>query len=550
MFALPLLESGDHDRGGDDSIFLSIEMAKSASYHILASLVLLSTSQIEEELLGVILWSFNKFTVVLALLGLVPQRDAFLAAISKLCTPGSGIIQQDVNVNWVETTLLPQTTPSIANRLNVNNILSERNIQFAKTLIAILIEISSVIDSKAWFGALEALQVVDGLVASGKTGKRMESSPGLLEFQYVPQQVSRTRAMTFSPVTVVPTDRQMVPYAIYLKTMFENSEHLKLRALMELVRALCRLAHESAVSQTLLKDKSDEKSFAVTKILQVSISNLQRLLEPEFDPVWDFIFGSLIQLAHSNTVLSSVRIQVLLAFDEILVSAASVGKLKEFIVERKFLEPIRNIMALESQNEDANKLAWLPEIQKSALETLNKLLQTNGHNFSTAWTTTLDIIEAVAAQPSKKRVTAGASSSPETSQGNNLLSPTLVESPSSTYETQGSKASGVAKVAFTCIQLITTDFLTVLEPAVIAKCIATLSMYGSHPDDLNVSLTAVGLLWSICDFILTKRHSLKHEVCSIDKDTDKENRRTNAQDGKSEPSYSLDGLSLETGNAR
>lgn len=543
LFVLPLLGGdNDSDQTGEDSIILSIEMAKSAAPSILASLTLLSTSHIEDDLLRVILWSFNKFTVILAQLGLVPYRDAFLASLCRLSVPGYQLPREEIASIANEITQM-QLIGIFLNKIQTSAILHDRNMLFVKVLTSILNEISSVMDSKTWFNCLEALQIVDGMVVTGKTGKRMESSPGLLEFTHLSLVSSpgthRTRSMTGSFALAPPLPSSVspaVPYIIYSKSLFEQSAAMKVRPFTEFVRAICRLAHESIMHQGD-KEKSEQKLYAISKLLLVTTVNVKRLLNTEFSIAWDLIIGQLIQMAHAPTIASSVRNQVMQAFDEILIESASIGDLADESVERKILQPIETIMGLDTIGEDYFKLNWLQDVQKAGLETLNKLLQTNGQNFKTAWVITLDIIQAIVRSSLHAKKKPDFSPIDTVSQISPIFNSPIVDSPGNNYDGSSQKTVMVTRVAFPCIQLITTDFLPLLNPTVLTRCIDTLSLYGSLADDLNISLTSVGLLWSVCDFILTKRHKLEEQDSLAEND----------QPFRSKPSSSLVQLDTETG---
>ena len=71
------------------------------------------------------------------------------------------------------------------------------------------------------------------------------------------------------------------------------------------------------------------------------------------------------------------------------------------------------------------------------------------------------------------------------------------------------KLTGLVRTAFPCLQLICTDFLSLLSPACLRQCIGTLAAFGSQTEDLNISLTAIGLLWNVSDFIQTRRQELE-----------------------------------------
>lgn len=50
------------------------------------------------------------------------------------------------------------------------------------------------------------------------------------------------------------------------------------------------------------------------------------------------------------------------------------------------------------------------------------------------------------------------------------------------------------KIAFQCLQLVVTDFLPVMPWRCLPLCVNTAAKFGSQTQELNISLTAVGLM--------------------------------------------------------
>ena len=54
--------------------------------------------------------------------------------------------------------------------------------------------------------------------------------------------------------------------------------------------------------------------------------------------------------------------------------------------------------------------------------------------------------------------------------------------------------------AFQCLQLVFTDFLHTIPYRCYPICVDTATKFGSQKAELNVSLTAIGLLWNLSDY--------------------------------------------------
>ncbi|KAI8921650.1 hypothetical protein BC831DRAFT_75969 [Entophlyctis helioformis] len=611
----------------NDKILLAIEMAKSASSSILAVLAILSTSLVDEEIFTWTLQAFQNYTVVVGLMGLTADRDAFLGAMCRVCVPSSSSLSFDFASLSKEVSPFDLSDIHGAARTITppqSGLLTDRNVVCLRVLLGIAEALTPVMDNRTWFAVFETLQIAEGLMSTGKMGKRMESSPGLFESSspstsMLPKEFLRHRSTTLSAIihpifaapainasssgtggigsmNAGPSENNFATFAVFVRKAFERTVNMDMRHFDEFVRALCRLAHETMAgavaaqaSATLNKDSmkvADEKSFAVSKLHDVAIANVKRLIQPADFSVWDLIIGQLIQMAHNPSCTVSIRHQVCTTFGEILNAAVQVADLTNPLVEMRILEPVRTLMAVDiithepsatgatalDDREKITKLAWLVDVQKSGLETLNRLLQINGQSLSMGWVLIFDVLQhvarhsrvqrrpraltAVGPPPPGNLDAAGAASAalpapaigsaaasgitgsfPVLSKGFSMLAidssvaaqtavPALQPSsasfadsiPSSGISGSSSSSSAAAavrlsailRIGFPCIQLICTDFLTLLPPMVLSRCIETVAVFGALSDDLNISLTAVGLLWTLCDYILTKRQALDH----------------------------------------
>jgi hypothetical protein len=60
----------------------------------------------------------------------------------------------------------------------------------------------------------------------------------------------------------------------------------------------------------------------------------------------------------------------------------------------------------------------------------------------------------------------------------------------------------LTRVAFQCLQLVVTDFLPVMPWRCLPLCVDTAAKFGFQNQELNISLTAVGLMVSLSSFYL------------------------------------------------
>ncbi|KAH6597282.1 hypothetical protein BASA50_004633 [Batrachochytrium salamandrivorans] len=571
----------------NSQILMSIEIVKASSPSLLAVLTLLSTSSIDDDIFTWVLQSFQNYTVVVGLLGLTSHRDAFLGAMCKVCVPPSSSARLDFASIAKDVSPFNMAGLHSSTRNPGSTLLSDRNVTCLRILLGISESISAVMDSKTWLIVFETLQIADSLMSSGKMGRRMESSPAFLELgspatAALAKDSLRHRSTTFSnllhsgipftPISngspggvpgsatntgnlpasgqAISVDNNFATFSMFVKRVFERTVNMSLEHLQEFVRALCRLSYETMSGSAIVpagglalgKDavkNSDDKSFAVTKLHDVAIANVRRLITSADFGAWDLLVGQLIQMAHTPQCVSSIRNQVCHTFGEILIAAVQMADLSDPVVEMKLLEPIRTIMAVDlalpeplpaggvlapDRGEKSVVLPWLADVQKSGLETLDKLLQVSGQYFAHGWILIFDVLQNMVRLSKTRRSIRGAGASNATVLD---ASSKAAETTPSSYQQQQQangeytpfgvgfgdtpvpmRSPAIVRIGFPCIQLICTDFLALLKPPVLLRCIETVTTFGSLSEDLNISLTSVGLLWTICDFILTKRQEL------------------------------------------
>ena len=533
-----LSASNSAESARHDEIMLAIDMVKSIGPSILAADTLLLFSYVDDEAFGLILKSFQQYTVVIGLLGLLSHRDAFLASLCKSCVPHGTPLSLDLGVVSKELVTFNLGSLVPANSLKPYTgsvVLNERNVMCLKALLFISDELQNVLENRAWYAILEIFQVADNLVSTGKVGKSGgESKDGTL-----PRNRASTITGSIAPPASSPgtlsQENHFSSISLHIKKFFEKTKGMPTKDLSEFTRALCQLAQETAIGASNIQAASasnqkdtikvaEEKSFAVNKLLEVALGNINRLVNspssrheeasknnlPGVD-IWDVIIGQLIEIAHTPASSVSIRAQACTAFGEILTSAIQIADLSNPSVELRIIEPIKDLILIEAlspipttegtdDKDRAFRYTWLLEVQKSALETLNRILQAGGQHLSKGWLPIFEIIQGVVLSAKQKRVKA-----PETTSSELLNDgqPQSLTSPN-TQQSSG-KLAILVRLAFPSVQLICSDFLQLLTPFILSKCIETVSLFGSQTDDLNISLTAIRLLWSLSDFVLMKK---------------------------------------------
>ncbi|KAJ3043268.1 hypothetical protein HK097_001774, partial [Rhizophlyctis rosea] len=282
-FALPILRE-DNDSADKSSVLLAIEMANTSWSNILAVLSFLVTASVDEDIFLSVVKAYQNFTSVLGLLGLTAPRDAFLSSLCKVCTP-----------HLPDAPATKEVGPGGATiAIRSHAILNDRNVICLRALLQISQTLTPVLEDRAWYGVLETLQVSEGFMSSGKLGKREQSSVALLADVGTPMK-DKLPVGGGSGTTV---DNQFSTLLLLIKKLFEDTVKMEDRCFMEFLRALCRLARErclgggsagsggsggSGGKETTGPKVAEEKCFAITKLHQVALSNVQRLVASEGD---------------------------------------------------------------------------------------------------------------------------------------------------------------------------------------------------------------------------------------------------------------------------
>ena len=466
-------------------ILMNCEVARAGVELVIKAVLDLIKSDLDQEVFEKVLRGLTRLGTVLGLVGLVGNRDSLFFSMTKLITEG----------------------------------LSDRSMGILEGVLEMTNLMGDIADSKLWFGVLETWVLLEsGLRKPDEKGRRMTIQPSL---SFLEAYGSR-----FGNESVLLT-----MFGGIVKKQVEMTSTMSSKSFVEFTRALCRLTHE-----TLARDKED-KGFVLSKLFEVAQGNVRRLVE-EDGSVFELICNQLINLAHSPACLPASRLLACTALGDLIVAASQMDEFGNEKIETRLLDGLRALMAMEPRdrdeillipeqpNNDLSRLPYLNEVRRLGLEIVNKLLQRSGQNIKSGWLTILEIIYFVVQSQIRRPGMMKNDSS--------FLEPAVMASPPQTVVSppgdlrvaiQSSNTAGIdtpttttnintkllnlVRIGFPSIELICTDFMSSLSPMGLSRCIQTVAAFGSLSDDLNISLTSVGLLWTLCDHILTKRQVLE-----------------------------------------
>lgn len=236
-----------------------------------------------------------------------------------------------------------------------------------------------------------------------------------------------------------------------LSRLFESSQHLDDVALHHLIDALCKLSHEA---MELAYSNREPSLFAVAKLLETGLVNL-----PRVEVLWRPLTNHLLEVCqHPHIRMREWGVEAI----TYLVKAA---------LQHKYPQPLRDnqklqVLLLGPLSELSS--VRHADVRQRQLECVLQVLHGAGETLYHGWPLVLGIIGAVSDH-----------------HGENLV-----------------------RIAFQCLQLVVTDFLPVMPWRCLPLCVDTAARFGSQTQELNISLTAVGLMWNISDYFYQNQEKL------------------------------------------
>ncbi|GAB0089087.1 Protein MON2 homolog [Sergentomyia squamirostris] len=264
--------------------------------------------------------------------------------------------------------------------------------------------------------------------------------------QAVPKQTTDTNSVI---TTAVMADLPMLSQM--LSQLFESSQYLDDVALHHLIDALCKLSHEA---MELAYSNREPSLFAVAKLLETGVMNLQRI-----EVLWRPVTNHLLEVCqHPHIRMREWGVEAI----TYLVRTA---------LQYKYETPLRENQKLQTLLlSPLAELSTVPhgDVRQRQLDCVLQVLNGAGEILSHGWPLVLGIIGAVSDH-----------------HGETLI-----------------------RIAFQCLQLVVTDFLPVMPWRCLPLCVNTAAKFGSQTQELNISLTAVGLMWNISDYFNQNQEKL------------------------------------------
>ncbi|KAI3370638.1 hypothetical protein L3Q82_007206 [Scortum barcoo] len=461
------------------------EMVSACWCGLLAALSLLLDASTDETATENILKAELTMASLCGRLGLVTPRDAFITAICKASLPphyaltvlssnAANLSSKAYSIQGQSVQIISPSSESHQQVVAVGQpltaqpqgtvVLTAKNIQCMRTLLN-LAHCHGAVLGTSWQLVLATLQhlvwilgLKPGVGGALKPGRAVEG----------PSTVLTTAVMTDLPVI-----------SNILSRLFESSQYLDDVSLHHLINALCSLSLEAM--EMAYGNNKEPSLFAVAKLLETGLVNMDRI-----EILWRPLTGHLLErffftfsLSISPLFCTPVCFAEGLSAPELqderewgaealtaLIKAGLAYKHDPPLAQNQRLQ----LLLLNPLKELSNVLH--ADIRQKQLESVLQILQSQGDSLGPGWPLVLGVIGAI-----------------RNDQGESLI-----------------------RTAFQCLQLVVTDFLPTMPCTCLQIVVDVAGSFGLQNQELNISLTSIGLLWNISDYFFQRGEAITQEL--------------------------------------
>ncbi|KAJ4841109.1 hypothetical protein Tsubulata_003740 [Turnera subulata] len=425
---------------------LCIAMVDSLWLTILDALSLILSRSQGEAIVLEILKGYQAFTQACGVLHAVEPLNSFLASLCKFTINFPNEAERRSAVH----SPIPKRSESLSEQRE-NIVLTPKNVQALRTLFNIAHRLHNVL-GPSWVLVLETLAALDRAIHSPYATTQEVSTA-------VPK-LTRESSGQYSDFHILSSLNSQ---------LFESSALMHISAVKSLLSALRQLSHQcmSGTSGSFgpaVSQKIGSISFSVERMISILVNNLHRV-----EPLWDLVVDHFLELAENSNqhlrnmaldaldqsisaVLASERFQDNVPSRMRGTSHDMENRSKELrLLECSVISPLR-VLYFSTQSID---------VRTGSLKILLHVLERHGEKLYDSWANILEMLRSVADAPEKELVTLG----------------------------------------FQSLRVIMNDGLTSIPADCLQVCVDVTGAYSAQKTELNISLTAVGLLWTTTDFI-------------------------------------------------
>ncbi|KAL3843987.1 hypothetical protein ACJIZ3_001390 [Penstemon smallii] len=426
--------------------YLCMSMVDSMWLIILDALSLILTKSQGEAIVLEILKGYQAFTQACGVLRSVEPLNSFLASLCKftICIP---------NEAEKRSVILSPGSRRFDQLIDQGEglVLTPKNVQALRTLFNIAHRLQNVL-GPSWVLVLETLSALDRVIHSPHASTQEVSTA-------VPK-LTRDSSVQYSDFNILSSLNSQI---------FESSASMHVSAVQSLLSALRQLSRQ-CMAATLSSNgmtpnqKIGSISFSVERIISILVNNLHRV-----EPIWDEVVSHFLELADSSN--PQLQNMALGALDKSIIAVLGSDQFQENAPSKSVdasndqidHSSLRSLeFAVISPLNDLYSLSQSIDVRAGSLKILLHVLERHGEKLRHSWQKILEMLRSVAQAPEKDLITLG----------------------------------------FQSLRVIMNDGLSYIPADCLHECIDVTGAYSAQKTELNISLTAIGLLWTATDFIV------------------------------------------------
>ncbi|KAM3351735.1 hypothetical protein ACQJBY_023583 [Aegilops geniculata] len=396
-----------------------------------------------EAIILEILKGYQAFTQACGVLRAIEPLNSFLASLCKFTINNPNEGEKRSSILLSPGSKKPET--SMDQRDSI--ILTPKNVQALRTLFNVAHQLHNIL-GPSWVLVLETLAALDRTIHSPHASTQEVSASV--------SRLSRDTSGQYSDFHILSSLNSQ---------LFESSALMNVAAVKSLLSALHQLSsqHISGNSQ-LSGQQIGSIAFSVERMTSILVNNLHRV-----ESIWDQIAAHHLELANCpNPQLRNM------ALDSLDHSICSVVGSEKFQGISSAPHPLKEYQLVEESETRSFEYAVLSplvilyssnkniDVQMGALKILLHVLERHGEKLSYSWPSILHMLRAVADASEKDVISLG----------------------------------------FQSVRVIMNEGLATIPVQCLDECILVTGAYGAQKTDINISLTAAGLLWTATDFIV------------------------------------------------
>lgn len=443
----PRYEYDPVERYSGKTTVLCIAMVDSLWLTILDALSLILSRSQGEAIVLEILKGYQAFTQACGVLHAVEPLNSFLASLCKFTINFPNEAEKrsaGLSPGSKRSEALVEQRDSI--------VLTQKNVQALRTLFNVAHRLHNVL-GPSWVLVLETLAALDRTIHSPHATTQEVSMP-------VPK-LTRESSGQYSDFSILSSLNSQ---------LFESSAMMHISAVKSLLSALCQLSHQCMLGTSsgvglAVSQKIGSITFSVERMISILVNNLHRV-----EPLWDHVVGHFLELADNPN--QHLRNMALDALDQSICAVLGSEQFQDYVSSR-LQETSHEMEAGDSQLKLLECSVISPlrvlysstqsiDVRAGSLKILLHVLERHGEKLHYSWLNILEMLRSVADASEKDLVTLG----------------------------------------FQNLRVIMNDGLTSIPADCLHVCVDVTGAYSAQKTELNISLTAIGLLWTTTDFIV------------------------------------------------